>query len=412
MKLKILVVSNFYPPYYIGGYEIGCRDVVEGLKNKGHEVKVLTSTYGLNKPETDESIYRWLETDLEWKAKKGFPYLMSLLKKEINNQKAFKRLLDIYKPDIIYMWNLTYISLSLAFIAQELNFKVCYFIFDNWLARWENDPMYSLWNRQSSHPMSRIYKNILLFKIKKLGLVDLLDGKLNLQNAQFGSHYLKEFALKSGKPVKESRVIYWGIKVNNYPIKKTETGLEVKRLLYVGQIVQHKGVHTLIEAFKLIFNNSKNKLVTLTIVGGSIDTQYKNYIQELVSSLGLEKNVDFIGFLNRDDLIPLYQKHDILIFPSVWDEPFGITLLEGMSSALAVVATGTGGSKEIVRDEVNALLFAKEDAESCAAQILRLINNPEMFDNIRHMGRKTVEEKFCFETTINNLEKALIEATL
>ena len=64
MAMRILIVSNLYPPHHIGGYELGCRDVVEGLKARGHEVKVLTSTYGVGKRKCDGDVHRWLETDL------------------------------------------------------------------------------------------------------------------------------------------------------------------------------------------------------------------------------------------------------------------------------------------------------------------------------------------------------------
>ena len=43
--MKILVVSNFYPPHHIGGYELGCRDVVEKLRARGHTLRVLTSSF-------------------------------------------------------------------------------------------------------------------------------------------------------------------------------------------------------------------------------------------------------------------------------------------------------------------------------------------------------------------------------
>ena len=43
--MKILVVSNLYPPQHVGGYELGCRDVVEKLRARGHDVRVLTSTF-------------------------------------------------------------------------------------------------------------------------------------------------------------------------------------------------------------------------------------------------------------------------------------------------------------------------------------------------------------------------------
>src|SRR5579859_3736774 len=43
--MKILVVTNLYPPHHVGGYELGCRDIVEQLRRRGHEVRVLTSTF-------------------------------------------------------------------------------------------------------------------------------------------------------------------------------------------------------------------------------------------------------------------------------------------------------------------------------------------------------------------------------
>src|SRR5215211_6131335 len=58
--LRVVVVTNYYPPYFIGGYELGCRDVVEALKSRGHQVRVLTSTYQVDQPQTDGEVYRWL----------------------------------------------------------------------------------------------------------------------------------------------------------------------------------------------------------------------------------------------------------------------------------------------------------------------------------------------------------------
>ncbi|MFQ5772284.1 MAG: hypothetical protein ACE5HX_17245, partial [bacterium] len=83
--MRILVISNLYPPYFVGGYELGCRDVVDGLKARGHHVKVLTSTYGVNKPEHDSEVYRWLQSDLGWNTR-SLTRFVKLLRKEVRNQ--------------------------------------------------------------------------------------------------------------------------------------------------------------------------------------------------------------------------------------------------------------------------------------------------------------------------------------
>ena len=126
-----------------------------------------------------------------------------------------------------------------------------------------------------------------------------------------------------------------------------------------------------------------------------------------MSSLGLESNVRFAGFVSHENLPCFYQEHDILLFPSIWDEPFSITLLEGMSSGLAVVGTATGGSLEILENDVNALVFPKEDAKACSTQILRFMAAPELYERIRGNGRCTVEERFRFEDMIDKIEDSL-----
>ena len=95
------------------------------------------------------------------------------------------------------------------------------------------------------------------------------------------------------------------------------------------------------------------------------------------------------------------------MFPSMWDEPFSITLLEAMSSGLAVVGTNTGGSSEILKDEVNALVFPKGDAEACARQVTRLIQTPALFERIRRNARRTIEAEFRLETMIDRIDQTL-----
>src|SRR5215212_3273863 len=90
--LRVVVVTNYYPPYFIGGYELGCRDVVEALKSRGHQVRVLTSTYGVNRPEHSGDVYRWLATDLSLNINGSSEDLIKVIRKESANRRAFNRI--------------------------------------------------------------------------------------------------------------------------------------------------------------------------------------------------------------------------------------------------------------------------------------------------------------------------------
>lgn len=401
--MRILVVSNLYPPYYVGGYELGCYEVVEGLKARGHTVNVLTSSYGVERPLHNGEIYRWLEFRFDWNTRVPRKDLYKLLKKERTNQRAFERLSTAFKPDIIYVWNLTHVSISIVFTAQRQGFPVGYFVFDNWLAQWENDPWYYLSSRQ----FDGLLGGFLWRLLRLLGLPSA-PNSLDLRNVQFASQYLKQFALQAGKPVSDAKVVGWGVDVHRFPYKKFSHN--PKRLLYVGQVLEHKGIHTAVRALKVLVQRYRYKSLALTIAGGSLVPEYEASIRGLVSALGLSDNVCFAGFVPHEYIAGVYQEHDILIFPSVWDEPFGITLLEAMSSGLAVVGTATGGSAEILENEVNALVFPEEDAEACACQILRLVDDPDLFERIRQNGSRLVEERFNLEDTLDQVEKWLYQA--
>src|SRR4051794_6519676 len=61
MRMRILVISNIYPPYYLGGYELACAEVVDALRRRGHQVTVLTAWRGLRRPQMQVGVVRLLQ---------------------------------------------------------------------------------------------------------------------------------------------------------------------------------------------------------------------------------------------------------------------------------------------------------------------------------------------------------------
>lgn len=409
--MRILIISNLYPPYYVGGYELGCYEAVEWLKASGHQVEVLTSTYGVDEFRYEHGIYRWFRLQvLEAKKTDGLSGFMQLFLIEIEAYLAIKKLFFNFNPDLVYIWNPINIPVSLISFIQRYETPICYFVFDHWLSKWQaekmQNPWFLMWHRPPKRILSKLGKNLTRFLLKKIGLT-LSPNSLNLCCVHFASHYLKDITLQADQSLEHAQVIHWGIKINKYAYKQASS--IPHRLLYVGQLVHHKGVHTVIQALSYIVNQKKYPSISLTIAGGTTTPDYEAYVKELVSSLSLEKNVDFIGLIPHEHLISIYQQHDILVFPSVWEEPFGITLLEGMASGLPVVSTANGGSREIVKDEINALTFPKENAELCASKVMRLLDNPELFETLRLNARLEVERQFDFDETMKSIEICLCQ---
>ena len=403
--LKICVVSNYYPPHFIGGYELGCRDVVEALGGRGHQVRVLTSTYNVEKPQDDGVVHRRLRIG-DWWTPNSLGGLAAVLNKEMANLRAFRKICSDFHPDLIYVWNPVGISLSLVSVSQRLGLPVCFFVSDYWLAEWETDSGYRVWETQPVELHRRLPWRAVLSLLSLLNLVHRPSSP-DLSNVQFASECLKRQALSKGKPISDAKVIHWGVDPQKFQYRQTSKCLQ--RLLYVGQIAPHKGVHTAIEALKLLVQ-SGHKAATLTIAGGSIVPEYAAHLRQIVSSSSLEEHVRFIGLVPRERLPAIYQEHDVLVFPSIWDEPFSITVLEAMASGLAVVGTPSGGSNEILQHDVNALVFPKENANECAASVSRLFTNEQLFEEIRRRGRLTVEQRFQLEQMVDTIERSLQEA--
>lgn len=394
--MRILVVTNLYPPYFIGGYEIGCNQAVDALMRKGHDVVVLTSYYGIGKPEVQDNVFRLLQFSSD-------PYLLGrkILYKEVVNQRCFKKICRKFRPEIVFIWNLTHISVTLPIVAHKMRVPVCYYVFDNWLYSWESD-QWSVFQKSTS-----ICARLIRIAGALLGVV--IPRQLpSLQHALFASNYLKCRALEIGRAFKNNTVLWWGITPDRFMPRQKDITYGVK-LLYVGQIIRHKGVHTIVDALDIVKNSiGKPYEITLTIVGDTMQVpEYVEELQQSISMKGLGAFIRFTGKLDNDQLPKIYTDHDVFVFASIWDEPFGITLLEAMASGLAVVGTSSGGSAEILRDSINSLVFEKDDPVSCASQIIKLIENPVLKDSIINAGLETIEHEYNFDKTIDSIEHYL-----
>jgi glycosyltransferase involved in cell wall biosynthesis len=395
--MKILFVSNTYPPNSVGGYEEGCKECADALASRGHDVLVLTSVYGRDKPETEGNVRRVLLLELSWESPRpsAFKRMSFRVRQEKQNRKIFQELCGEFSPEVVYFWNLSGLNISLISVARELNLPYCLYVFDGWLtSRWQ------LRNRLGFRASSFIVSlAVRLSGIKPAPVLPRLD------HVEFATKFLEKKAVSSGAFIHDSTVIHWGIHIDETEIALAPSS--PRKLLYVGQIAPHKGVRTAIEALGILLDKESRDF-TLTIVGGSVVPEYRKEMDLLAKRLCPKGSVTFADAVPRRELPAIYRNHGVLLFPSVWDEPFGIVILEAMSHGLAVVATGTGGSVEIVESNENALLFEKGNPQACADCVRALANNNDLYESIRANGRKTVRERFNIASTIDNIENDLI----
>jgi glycosyltransferase involved in cell wall biosynthesis len=152
------------------------------------------------------------------------------------------------------------------------------------------------------------------------------------------------------------------------------------RLLYVGRLDERKGVRTAVEALARMPGAAR-----LRIAGGW-DASEEARLRELASGLGAGERLQLDGQLDRDALLAAYEWADAVLFPVIWEEPWGLVPLEAMARGRPVVATGRGGSAEYLRDGENCVLFEAGDAAALAAAVERLAHDADLRGRLRAGG--------------------------
>ncbi|MDO9405019.1 MAG: glycosyltransferase family 4 protein [Polaromonas sp.] len=166
----------------------------------------------------------------------------------------------------------------------------------------------------------------------------------------------------------------------NSGLYKTNKRFEArnKKLLFVGRLVDSKGVETLLQALPQIKNLENNDV---TIVG--VGPEQKNYLA-LSRKLNLENIVDFVGAKSPEDLVNIYNDHRFHIIPSLWAEPFGNVALEGIACGCVCIATENGGLKDAVGE--CGILFENGSSIQLAEAVNKLMMNSKLTETILAAG--------------------------
>jgi glycosyltransferase involved in cell wall biosynthesis len=188
-------------------------------------------------------------------------------------------------------------------------------------------------------------------------------------------HHLKRFVLRYATSFAISEAISERLPVpslcvgNPYDDEIFKEALADERnrqLIFVGRLVSDKGVGLLLDAIK-----SLNPKPRLTIAG---DGPERGALQRRVADLGLQSQVDFVGQQHGEQLAKLLRQHQVLVVPSLWQEPFGIVALEGIACGCIVVGSAGGGLAEAIGP--CGLTFPNGDADALANAIAKLLADP------------------------------------
>lgn len=381
--MKILTLSNLYPPNAVGGYEQLCFDVMQALAERGHQIIVLTSNYGGKCSNyKDQKVLPKLELLADQKNIYA-PFSASAAERARINKHNIQTLitnLEIEKPDIVFVWNLHFLDSSFLAAIESTEMQLVYLLTDNWLVALHNPHFMAAYFAQHVHAAPGRFAHF--FKSRMQRLLSCRRQRSKMAGAAiFSSTFMADLYCQAGLSFAHQVVIHHGIVPTENQLEPLDRSQllhdQQLRLLFAGRIVDIKGVHTAIAALPLIIKAFPQMSVHLTIVGDDRDQPYMEKLREQMKTLEVEEQISVVAPVSEADLPQLFQHHDLYLFPSLY-EPFSLTLIHALRSGIPTIASWAGGTPEIVLHRHTGMLFATANPGDLARQTITLVKDPQL----------------------------------
>jgi len=377
--MRLLLLTNLYPPQELGGYGRCMADFAWGLQRRGHSVTVLSSDAPYLGPGDGQG-------------PSGEPVLRQLVLKGT------------------YRGGVQAIQDSQQRLAID---------------RRNQATITALWQRQGA------FDGVLLGNIDLLGL-EVVDpllglGAVVLHHVGFvhppfaaeqlprsrryqlvgASRAVSAALAAAGLSPQPPPVVFPGVRCDLFgahatgrplpsPLDGRHRGRQLGtveqplRVCFAGLLMGSKGAHTLVEALVLL----KHQGITTEgfLAGGAFQAGYREQLQALLLRQSLQQ-VRFVGQLQRSQLARLFRLHHACVFPSIHPEAFGIVGAEAMASGLALVSSGAGGAAELFEDGVSGLRFEPGDGAALAQKLAWLCNHPEQLVELATQGERRARQQ-------------------
>jgi len=390
-KLKICMTHYaFYPT--TGGVESHLLDLCKGLVKQGHEVFVLVGPYK-ERPEFEVleglKIFRNKLMDPEWirdeKGKKGLA--ADEEDKEIIDaiRKMYEEFIAEHKIDVMHGHNFHHFVPEHALALSEL---------------WEK----GMPNILTVH---EVWSEFICEDLLKRAKWDAV--------ITFCKHVTE--GIKEQAPHLENiEVIYPGIDVKLFSQENVNSkwsdklGLKGRPvIIHPARMLPWKGVIYSVKAMQLVLKKVPDALLIITDTEDIVDwirelQGYKDEVLQLIQSLGLSKNIITQPFPYME-LPWVYNSCDVVIYPTIGEEPFGLVPVEAMACAKPTVVTPSGGMKESVVGDETGFFVEKRNTQQLADRIILLLQDKKKAGEMGRKGRERAVEVFSLERMTSDTVK-------
>jgi len=343
--MKIIIFNTLYYPNFIGGAEKSVQNLADGYLNKGHDILVVSTTYKADYSDivngvrvhyiNTRNIYWGFNNEKQnsiekaiWHGIDSYNFFLS---------KNIRAILENEKPDIVHTNNISGFSVNVWKIISDLGIKIVHTLRDYHLLC-PNVTMYK--NGKNCIKQCSTCK---IYSIPKKKLSSKVNALVGI------SDYILEKHLKMGyfPNITLNKVI--GNNVGNINSKKKDFNPEKIVFGFIGQLSENKGIDLLLAVFNKLNSYSNWTL----IIAGKGDEAFTMLLKNKYRS----ERITFMGVVKPEKF---YSKIDVLVVPSLWQEPYGRVVVEGIRQKKMVIGSKRGGIIDLL-PEIN--LFEPNESE-------------------------------------------------
>ena len=376
--MRILIVSNFYPPFAVGGAEIVAHRHAQALIARGHEVVVFAG-----RPQRDGKV----GGEIDFEIVDGVE-VHGITLRSLNPDRsfrwdaagrAFRAVALRTRPDIVHFHNLSGLGANLVLEAKRLGLRTICTVHDHWaycvrntLQRPEG------WVCRNTEECNFCVPNVTDDSGKALPF-RLPRDYMRACMAQpdilvFPSAYLADAYRAQGFDPARIRVQSNGIEIARFAAQsRTDDG--PLRIAVVGYLGEHKGFRLLFEALDLLLAQPRLSGKWHVEIAG--DGHMRDWIASRCEETLMAEHVSFLGRIPQDDVPKLMAQAEVVLLPSIWPENEPVVMLEAIAAGAAQLASRIGGHVDLVDEDRSGLLFESGDAQDLAARLAIYIDDPE-----------------------------------
>lgn len=382
--MKVLITHIFYDPNIIGGAEYSVKLLAEELVKRGNEVAIYTvDSFSNNlKKETINNVLVYRGTGGNFDTKVRFTKKGSIFRKvlnkifELRNKKVteeIRRVIKEFKPDVIHTNNVNGMSPLIWKVISEENIPCVHTIRDYWIVNPKNEL------KTAKRIINKPYQNYFRKYSKYVDYVTA-PSKFSLDSVLQFNYFNKNnsICVNNSVNIDIKSTINW---IEN----RRKSNEQIVKFMFVGSLFENKGIYNLINAFSNIVNDN----ITLTICG-------KGKLEEYIRlSCEKDKRIKYKGMLNKEELEKEWLENDVLIVPSIWDEPFGRVVIEANQHGLPVIGSNKGGILETINHINTGITYQYDSVE-------------ELTKSIQYFSNRNNIKKY-YDAIIENIQQYSIE---